>query len=296
MADASTIVTLRRFNRTYTQRIGALDESFLGLGRPLAQTRLLFEIGHAGATVRDLRDRLGLDAGYVSRLLRALETEGLVVVRPDPADRRRRLVTLTAEGRHAWGLLDERSEELARSLLEPLATRQRDQLAEALALADRLVRAATVRLVETAPTDPGAVAAMAAYFEEIGRRFGFEPGDAWTQDARSMAAPDGFFVVARDDGRPVACGGVQHLPDLPSGRTAEIKRMWVDPGWRGVGLGGRLLRHLEQTAADRGYAVVRLDTNDTLHEAVAMYERAGYRAIDRYNDNPWASNFFEKVL
>ena len=87
MADEQTAV-LRRFNRTYTQRIGALDESFLGTGRPLGPSRLLFEIGSgdgAGATVRELRDRLGLDSGYLSRLLRALETDGLVVVRPDPA-------------------------------------------------------------------------------------------------------------------------------------------------------------------------------------------------------------------
>ena len=151
-----------------------------------------------------------------------------------------------------------------------------ERLTEALATADLLVRAATVRFDETAPTDPRAVAAMAAYFAEIGERFGFEPGDAWQQDADSMAAPDGFFVVATSDGEPVACGGVQRLPD----GAAEIKRMWVHDGWRGAGLGARLLRHLEDLARERGHAVVRLDTNDTLVEAIAMYERAGYR-LDR---------------
>ena len=72
--------TLRRFNRTYTQRIGALDESFLGLGMPLREARLVFEIGASGASVRELRDRLGLDSGYLSRMLRALEDRGLVEV------------------------------------------------------------------------------------------------------------------------------------------------------------------------------------------------------------------------
>jgi GNAT superfamily N-acetyltransferase len=133
---------------------------------------------------------------------------------------------------------------------------------------------------------------MAAYFAEIGRRFGFEPGDAWRVDAETMTAPDGFFVVATSDGEPVACGGVQRLPD----ESAEIKRMWVHDGWRGAGLGARLLRHLEERAREQGYAVVRLDTNDTLTEAIAMYERAGYRAIARYNDNPWARCWFEKDL
>jgi DNA-binding MarR family transcriptional regulator/GNAT superfamily N-acetyltransferase len=284
--------TLRRFNRTYTQRIGALDESFLGMGRPLGPARLLFEVGRAGATVRELRDRLGLDAGYLSRLLRSLEADDLVVVRADPDDRRRRRVTLTRRGRTMWRRLDERSEDLARNLLAPLSPRQRDRLTQALETADLLVRAATVRFDELPATDPRAVQAMAAYFAEIGERFGFEPGDAWTEDAEAMAPPSGFFVVAMSDGEPVACGGVQRLPD----GAAEIKRMWVHDGWRGAGLGARLLRHLEDTARDRGYDIVRLDTNDVLHEAIAMYQRAGYRAIDRYNDNPWARCWFEKDL
>jgi DNA-binding MarR family transcriptional regulator/GNAT superfamily N-acetyltransferase len=287
---------VRRFNRTYTQRIGALDESFLGTGRPLGPSRLLFEIGDAGATVRELRDRLGLDSGYLSRLLRSLETDGLVVVRADPDDRRRRRVALTRRGRTAWRRLDERSEHLARDLVAPLSSRQRQRLTEALATADLLVRAATVRFDETAPTDPRAVAAMAAYFAEIGERFGFEPGDAWQLDAESMVSPDGFFVVAVSDGEAVACGGVQRLPEGPAGPMAEIKRMWVHDGWRGAGLGSRLLRHLEGLSRERGYAVVRLDTNDTLLEAIAMYERAGYHAIERYNDNEWARCWFEKEL
>jgi DNA-binding MarR family transcriptional regulator/GNAT superfamily N-acetyltransferase len=294
MSDEQTAV-LRRFNRTYTQRIGALDESFLGTGRPLGPSRLLFEIGSgdgAGATVRELRDRLGLDSGYLSRLLRALETDDLVVVRPDVEDRRRRRVTLSRRGRAAWRRLDERSEELAGRLVAPLSERQRERLTEALATADRLVRAATVRLEETTPTDPRAVGAMGAYFAEIGERFGFEPGDAWQHDAATMTAPDGFFVVATSDGEPVACGGVQRLPD----GAAEVKRMWVHDAWRGAGLGARLLRHLEDLAQARGHTVVRLDTNDTLVEAIAMYERAGYRPIERYNDSEWARCWFEKDL
>jgi DNA-binding MarR family transcriptional regulator/GNAT superfamily N-acetyltransferase len=283
---------LRRFNRTYTQRIGALDESFLGTGRPLGQSRLLFEIGDSGATVRELRDRLGLDSGYLSRMLRSLEADAQVVVTADVEDRRVRRVSLTKRGRSALRRLDERSERLARDLVEPLSARQRERLTDALATADLLVRAATVRFDETDPTDVRAVEAMSAYFAEIGRRFGFEPGDAWTEDAGAMRAPNGFFVVAVSDGMPVACGGVQRLPD----GAAEIKRMWVHDGWRGAGLGARLLRHLEDLARERGHTVVRLDTNDTLTEAIAMYERAEYRPIPRYNDNEWARCWFEKSL
>jgi DNA-binding MarR family transcriptional regulator/GNAT superfamily N-acetyltransferase len=285
--------TLRRFNRTYTQRIGVLDESFLGMGFPLGVSRLLFEIGPDGATLRDLRERLDLDSGYLTRLLRRLADDGLVDVRPDPDDRRRRVVSLTRRGRAAWRMLDERSEDLARSLVDPLTDRQRARLTEALATADLLVRAATVHLRAVDPSDPMAVAAVGHYFAELDRRFpsGFDAGEG-SRDADAMAAGAGIFVVATSDGRPVACGGVQRV----DADTGEIKRMWVDPGWRGAGLGSRMLRHLEAEAARLGHARVVLDTNGTLVEAIAMYERAGYAHIGRYNDNPYAQAWFAKEL
>ena len=277
--------TLRRFNRTYTQRIGALDESFLGTGRPLGVSRLLFEIGPDGAGVRELRERLAPDSGYLTRLLRRLEDEGLVAVSPDPDDRRRRTAALTAAGRRAWGQLDDRSEELARRLVEPLTDRQRERLVDALATADLLVRAATVRLREVEPTDPAAVDAAGRYFAELDRRFpdGFDAGEP---------DPAGTFLLATSDGRPVAYGGVRAL----SAGTGEIKRMWVHEDWRGAGLGSRMLRELEGLTARLGHDRVVLDTNGTLTEAIAMYGRSGYRPIERYNDNPYAEAFFEKDL
>src|SRR4051794_9045558 len=147
---------LRRFNRTYTQRIGALDESFLGLGLPLGAARLVFEIGEGGAAVRELRARLGLDSGQLARQLRRLEDDGLVLVAPDAEDRRRRTTRLTARG---WALLlrlEERSEELAERLVAPLTDRQRERLTQALATADLLVRAATVDIRTVHPGAPEA--------------------------------------------------------------------------------------------------------------------------------------------
>jgi DNA-binding MarR family transcriptional regulator/GNAT superfamily N-acetyltransferase len=290
--DSTTV--MRHFNRSYTQRVGALDESFLGLGLPLGTARLLFEIGAEPkpVTVQRLRARLDLDSGYISRMLRSLEEQGLVTVEPDPDDRRRRLVQLTALGRRTRRMLDDRSEELAARLVEPLSERQRARLSEALATADVLVRAATVRLEAVDPTDPDARAAVDSYFAELDRRFdtGFDPGPG--DDPELYRAPHGTFVVARSDGDPVACGGLQPLPDGP----AEIKRMWVHDDWRGAGLGARMLRRLEDDARAAGYTVVRLDTNSTLTEAIAMYERTGYRGIDRYNENPYAGRWFEKDL
>jgi DNA-binding MarR family transcriptional regulator len=281
---------LRRFNRTWTQRIGALDESFLGMGWPLGASRLIFEIGTGPAAVRELRERLDLDSGYLSRLLRRLEDADVVAVQPDPADGRRRLVRLTATGRTAYDELERRSEAKAQALVAPLSERQQARLAEALATADLLVRAATVRLRRTSTDDPVAQAAVGRYYDELAARFpdGFEAGPT------SLA--DGVFVVATSDGEPVACGGVQPLGTMDGHPTGEVKRMWVHPGWRGAGLGARMLRHLEDVASELGHTRVVLDTSDRLTEAVAMYERAGYASVPAYNDNPYARVWFSKGL
>ena len=289
------VAVVRRFNRSYTQRIGVLEDSFLGMGMPLGPARLLFEIGAtpgAPPSTQALRERLGLDSGYLSRLLRRLERDGLIQVIPDPGDRRRRLVILTEAGRQRWQDLECRSDEQARLIVEPLTGRQRERLARALTEADLLVRAATVTFETVDPAAPVARDVVGRYFAEIGRRFGFDPAGETEKDTRVLVPPFGVFVVALSDGEPAACGGLTAIaPD-----TGELKRMWVHDDWRGAGLGSRLLRHLEDQARALGHGIVRLDTNAALTEAIGMYKRAGYLAIDRYNDNPWATHFFEKAL
>ena len=137
------VATLRTFNRSFTGRIGVLHDSFLRTGRPLAEARLLFEIGADGASVLALRHRLGLDSGYLSRLLRALERDGLIVAVPDPDNARRRLVRLTTAGRTAWTELEDRSDELAAGLIHPLSEQLRQRLADVLHRADRILRIAS---------------------------------------------------------------------------------------------------------------------------------------------------------
>ena len=290
----STTAVLRRFNRTYTQRIGVLEESFLGTGRPLAVSRLLFEIGTAeGITARDLRERLDLDSGHLSRMLRRLEAEGLVSTRPDPTDQRRRVVLLTDAGRAARQELDDRSEELAARIVAPLTDRQRERLTEALATADLLVRAATVRLREVPPDDPGARHALGRYLAEIDERF--PTGYRVEGPVATAAGPGSTYVLATSDGEPVAYGGIRPAPAVDE-RAVEIKRMWVHPDWRGAGLGSRMLRHLEALAHEQAASRMVLDTNEVLAEAIAMYERSGYRQVERYpGSDPHATHFFEKV-
>src|SRR5690348_5748326 len=212
MSDPVAVV--RRFNRSYTQRIGALEDSFLGLGMPLGPARLLFEIGAAPATTQALRERLGLDSGYLSRLLRRLENDGLIDVTPDPDDRRRRQVTLTAAGQGRWRELERRSDDQARLIVDPLTPRQRERLARALSEADLLVRAATVSFAPVDPASPVAADVVGRYFAEIGRRFGFDAAGETEKDTKLLVPPTGVFVVAVSDGEPVACGGLHTLDAL----------------------------------------------------------------------------------
>ena len=154
------------------------------------------------------------------------------------------------------------------------------------------MRAATVTFEPADPASPAARDVVGRYFAEIGRRFGFDPSGETEKDTELLVPPTGVFVVAHSDGEPVACGGLHEIAP----RVGELKRMWVHGDWRGAGLGSRLLRHLEDQARALGHRIVRLDTNAALTEAIGMYQRAGYRAIERYNDNPWATHFFEKAV
>lgn len=146
----------------------------------------------------------------------------------------------------------------------------------------------------TSAASKEALWAMSQYFAELDARFdgGFDAAAALEEAVETLDPPSGLFVVARVGDSVVGCGALMHL----DGETSEVKRMWVSDGMRGEGLGGRLLRHLEQQAALTGRQRVVLDTNRVLAEAIAMYERNGYRAIERYNDNPYAHHWFAKDL
>ena len=161
-------------------------------------------------------------------------------------------------------------------------------------MSDDVVRDDVVTFSVVDPRSVAATWAMAQYFAELEERFpgGFDPGDALEADAQQFERPSGAFVVATLGDETVGCGGVQTIDD----GIGEIKRMWVSASVRGRGLGRRLLVELEDRSRALGHHTVRLDTNGTLAEAVAMYRRTGYADIDRYNDNPYADHWFEKPL
>jgi len=144
------------------------------------------------------------------------------------------------------------------------------------------------------PDQVDAVWCMQQYFAELETRFahGFDMAGAHALDIDAMRSPDGQFIVAYLANKPVACGGIRPL----GAHTGEIKRMWLDTSVRGHGLGRQLLQALENSAVAYGHRAIRLDTNETLVEAITLYESSGYVAIDRYNDDPNPTHFFEKLL
>lgn len=289
------IAQVRRFNRVVTQRVGALDDHFLARERPLGEARLLWEIGPDGCDVRALRARLGLDSGYVSRLLRSLEADGLVTVGPSEHDRRVATARLTRRGLRERSLLNRRSDDLAASLLEPLSEGQRDRLVTAMGEVERLLTAGLVQIEPRDPSDPQAQYCLREYVLELDRRFdaGWDPSLSISADPHELRPPAGVLLVATLASEPVGCGALK----FHDGEPTEIKRMWVAPTARGLGVGRRLLAALEAQAAARGTSrVVRLETNGSLSEAIALYRSSGYREVPAFNDEPYAHHWFEKRL
>ena len=293
MAD-ETITQVRRFNRVVTERIGALSDEYMGRDRPLGEARVLWEIGPDGSAIARLRARLELDSGYFSRLLRALEADGLIEVVQDTHDRRSRIARLTARGQEERTTLDARSDELASSLLHPLSASQRDRLVTAMGEVERLLTVAAVQIVAIDPEHDHARSCLERYTEELNRRSDrtFDPAVGATARPDEVRPPAGEFFVAYLHSEPIGCGAVKHHPDAP----AEIKRMWIAPQARGLGLGRRLLGTLESCARDAGASVARIETNSDLTQALTLCTSAGWTQVEPFNDEPYADRWLEKPL
>ena len=292
--DQSQILQIRRFNRLVTQRVGALEVDYLRRGRPLAEARLIFDIGADGADVRALRRKLGLDSGYLSRLVQSLRAQGLIAVAKSSADGRRRRVSLTRKGNAERAAYDRLSDRLAASMLAPLDEAERGRLVDAMEEVERMMRAASIEVAAEAPDNADSRRCLSAYFGELAARFdgGFDAASDDSARADDLTPPTGLFVVARLDGEAVGCGGLKRTDRL----VGEIKRVWTAPSARGIGVARRMLRRLETAARDMGVKTLRLDTNRALTEAHALYRKEGFREIARFNDNPYAHHWFEKRL
>ena len=288
------IPIVRSFYRALTLRIGVFTDRFLGRGRPYAESRLLFEIGRDGRDVRDLRARLNLDSGYMSRLLRSLERQGLVEVVSLETDLRSRRACLTEAGQAELRELDRLGNRFAEATLESLSESERMRLVTAMAEVERLLNLSFTKIGVEDPDSADAKWCVTQYFAELNDRFekGFDAGKSLPAEGAELRPPRGAFVIARLDGRPVGCGAFKTIEP----GVASIKRMWVSRDVRGTGIGRRILEALEKEAEGMGIKLLRLETNRTLREAQALYHSSGYLEVASFNDDPYADHWFEKRI
>ena len=292
--DRQSIEQVRSFNRTMTECIGVLNDHFLGRNHPLGEARLLWEIGKEGSKIRELRRRLQLDSAYVSRLLRSLEKQGWVVIRTSKNDGRVRNVQLTGQGMRERTELDRRADNFALSLLEPLNESQRRELVASMSKVEQLVTTSMVQIRIADPISRNAKWCIDQYLSELDGRLetGFDPARSTSANADELTPPAGLLLVAYLREEPIGCGALK----FHGKRVGELKRMWVAPRVRGLGLGRRLLSELEHAAIGAGIKILRLETHHALIEAIDMYRHSGYREVRRFSDDPYADNWFEKRL
>ena len=287
VASSSSIRAIRSFNRFYTRLVGALDEGHLDSAFSLAEVRVLYELAHGEAlTATDIAHDLSLDAGYLSRLLAALEKKRLVR-RARGTDARRRTLGLTAAGRTTAAGLESRASEAVAALLEPLSGAEQKELVTALERVQALLSAdnhAKPKLEEPfavrahRPGDMGWVveAHGALYWKEYGWDERFEALVARVvADFIDHFEPEREHCwIAEANGVRVGCVFLVRHPERPG--VAKLRLLLVDPSARGLGLGRYLVGECMRFARDAGYHTMTLWTNDVLVSARRIYEAAGF--------------------
>ncbi len=278
----SRVASVRAFNRFYTRRLGMLGTGLLGTRHPLPQARVIYELGQQPTTqVTDLRTALDLDAGYVSRLLAALEADGLIERRPSPADARRQEVRLTATGTEAFAELDERSKDEIRELLERLSDEDQRRVLDAMrALEDaweHKPRTFTIRAPQAGDLGWAIQRHGAVYAREYGWDQSFEVLVARivADYAERGESAEERAWIADVAGAPVGCIFCMRK----DAETAQLRLLLVEPDARGMGVGARLVEQCLQFAEQAGYARMTLWTQSILEDAIRLYQRAGF-ALD----------------
>ncbi len=279
--------TVRAFNRFYTRQIGVLGERLLESPYSLTETRVLYELTHRDApTAADLGRDLGLDAGYLSRILRRFETRGLVGRGPAPADGRQRLLRLTRRGRAAFAPLETRAREQVAGMLDRLAVPKRRQVVEAMATIERLLGArppdaAPYLLRPHQPGDMGWVVHRhgVIYAREWGYNAEFEALVARIcADFLDHFDPAGERCwIAERNGEIVGSVFVVRK----SKTVAKLRLLLVEPDARGLGIGRRLVDECVRFARQAGYRRLTLWTQSELDAARRLYQEAGFRRVHR---------------
>lgn len=277
----------RRFNRAYTRFLGTLDDHYLRTDYSLAEGRVLYELAtRTRPQAKEVAEALGLDPGYLSRILRKFERTGLVTRATAKEDKRAANLRLTARGRAALRTLNLRADRQAEAVLSKLSTSQRGRFAHALSSIEETVLGgrrdpASIVLRTHRPGDMGMVVSLegAGYVEQLGWEGTFE-----ALVARIAADFLDNFDEARErcwiaemDGQHVGHIFLVRHPDQPD--TAKLRLLYVDPAARGMGLGARLVDECIRFARAAGYRKITLWTQSILTAAHRIYQAAGFRLV-----------------
>jgi DNA-binding MarR family transcriptional regulator/GNAT superfamily N-acetyltransferase len=285
---APLVEAVRHFNRFYTRRIGVLREGLLQSPFSLTQARVLYELAHrenpaASALARDL----GLDAGYLSRILKGFEKRGLVRRSRSESDGRQSILSLTAKGRRVFAALDAQSSEEVRGMAGKLAAADRGQLAGAMQTIERLLGGDTAGAASVPyvlrPHQQGDMGWVAhrhgvLYAQEYG----------WDESFEALVAEIAAKFIRKFDPQRERCWMVERAGEVVgsvflvrrSKSVAQLRLLLVEPGARGLGIGRRLVEECIRFARQRGYRKIVLWTNDVLTAARNIYERAGFRLVE----------------
>jgi DNA-binding MarR family transcriptional regulator/ribosomal protein S18 acetylase RimI-like enzyme len=292
--QAEQISAVREFNRYYTARLGLLRKRHLDGEFSLTEARILYEIGsRPGLTASSLRGALGLDAGYISRLLATLTRRKLVRQTASKEDGREKLLSLSATGEKKVALLNEQSALQIQEMLESLSASDRETVIQSLTKVRSILSEArnpAVRIVRLSEATEDAFLLLEEYYEAVNvvRRDTPEDIRKFIRDASS-----GMWL-AYLRGKAVGCVVLRKLTSIPS--AGECKRLYVRPEARGNRIADALLDAQEEFAVASGLEWIYLDSYDDLKAAIALYKRRGYLACERYNDNPQATVYLRKKL
>lgn len=282
---AGRVAAVRRFNRFYTRRIGLLGNSMYGSDFSLAQMRVLWELAHrAGITASGLEERLGMDRGYLSRILGSFRERGFVRAATARHDGRVRHLRLTGKGRKAFAPFDRRSDEEVRATISGLTGAQQHRLVGAMRAIEALLEGAggsdvPFSLREPRPGDFGWVIHRhgALYAQEYGWDATFEALVAGivAKFVRDFQPKRERCWIAERDGEIAGCVFLVER----SATVSQLRLLLVEPSARGLGIGSALVAQCLRFARDAGYRKVVLWTNDILHSARRIYEGAGFRLV-----------------
>lgn len=280
---AAQVAAVRRFTRFYTRTVGVLQDGLLGSALSLTEGRIIYELGQGPAVAAGLAEMLDLDAGYLSRILKAFDDQKLITRRPSEHDGRQSVVALTIKGRKLFHVIDQRSAEEVGALIGPMSERDRQRLVGAMAVIEGIVAPTaapkTYWLRDPRPGDLGHVTSRqgALYHQEYGFDHTFEALVAEICAAFAKTFDPAFekcWIAETDEG---VVGSVFIV--RASDEVAKLRLLYVEPSARGLGLGRRLVEEAIRFSRERGYRRLTLWTNDCLDAARHIYERAGFSLV-----------------